>query len=83
LLVDVLLDVSFCVWHAIIDDSEHGLWSLFSLVDLEECVFVSSSLFAHGTVVKVLSDTALVSDSDNWVDIAAITSDIVVHLLAA
>lgn len=55
-LVDLLLDVGLGVGHVLVDDGEHSLWHLLWLVDLEESVVMTSSLFAHGAEVEVLAD---------------------------
>lgn len=81
LLINLLINVSFGVWHIFIDHSEHSLWNLLWLVNLKEGMLVSSSLFAHCAKVKVLADAALVSDSSDWTLVASITDDVLMNNL--
>lgn len=81
LLINLLINVSFGVWHIFIDHSEHSLWNLLWLVNLKEGMLVSSSLLAHSAKVKVLADAALVSDSSDWTLVASITDDVLMNNL--
>lgn len=75
----ILFDIGFGVLHVLIDDSENSLWCLPCLRDLQECMFMSSSLLANRAVVEVLADAALVSDTSNWSNAAAVTFNSFVH----
>jgi len=60
----------------VIDSSQDSLWHIFGIQDLDERMLVIESLFAYFTVVKVLTDAALVSDTEDGADSASITSNI-------
>jgi hypothetical protein len=55
---------------------------LFRLSDLEEWVPMDFIDLAFLAEIEVRADTALVSDSLNWLDATAVTSDSLVHLLS-
>jgi hypothetical protein len=63
-------------------DGDHDVWVLRLLLDLEEGVAVRQALFAVAAEIEVLADGALVADTDDRVDIAAIASDVLVDDLA-
>lgn len=73
LIISILLDISLCVLHGLINDGEHSFWSLLWLVNLKEGMLMTSSFFAHGAEVKVLADAALVSHTGDWGKAAAVT----------
>lgn len=81
LLLDVLLDIGLGVLHVFVNDGKHALWNLLWLVDLQEWVFVTSSLLAHGAEIKVLADTALVSDTNQRLETTAVASNVGVYNL--
>jgi hypothetical protein len=81
LLVHLLLNVSSGVWHLLVNHSKHGFWNLVWIVDLQECVFMTSSLLTHGAEVKVLADTTFVSDTDDWIYSTSITRDFLVDFV--
>lgn len=72
-LVNITIKVSLRVLHALIDNSDDGLWSLFWVGDLQESVLMALSLFASGAVVEVLANATLVPDTDDWSNTTTIT----------
>lgn len=78
ILTKIDVNIRLGVLHVLINDGEHGLWALMRLVDLEEWMIMGLSLFAHGTVVEVLADTALVANSLDRVHATTIADDIFV-----
>jgi hypothetical protein len=61
---------------------QHGdedIGSTIGVFDFEEWMLVIETLFAYFAVVKVSADAALVTDSDNWEDIATVTLYTFVH----
>jgi hypothetical protein len=63
-------------------DGDHDIWVLRWLLDLEEWVAVRQALFAAAAEIKVLTDSALVANTNDGVDITAITGDILMDDLA-
>lgn len=63
----------------LIKNSNQLFGSLLSCLDLDEGVLVTESLFAHGAVVKVFADDALVPVTHDWVHVASIADEALVH----
>jgi hypothetical protein len=59
-----------------VDTCDDGCWSIFWSNNLDEWVLMTESLFADITVVKVLADAALVSNSNDRMYTTTITSDV-------
>lgn len=63
----------------LVKNSNQLFGSLLGCLDLDEGVLVTKSLFAHGAVVKVLADDALVPVTDDWVHVASIADEALMH----
>lgn len=62
--------------HFFMDSCEDSSWNVFRLYNFNEGVLMLNTVFADFTEVEVLANRALVSNTDDWRDSAAITSDI-------
>lgn len=67
-LCGIKVDISICfgIWSIFIDNTEDCRWDLLWVLDLQEGVIVWLGLFAIGTVIEILANTALISDADDW-----------------
>jgi len=63
-------------------DSNHDIWVLGWLLDLEERMAVGQALFAATAEIEVFANGALVANTDDRADITSIASDILVDDLA-
>jgi hypothetical protein len=71
-VLEVVAFISFLSIFSVQDGAKEG-WGRSALFDSKEGVLMVEALFAACTVVKVFADTALVTDSLDWVDSASIT----------
>lgn len=65
----------------LVEHGDHGVWSTVALPDLEHGVLVRHALLAVGAVVEVLAHGALVADTLDRTDTAAIALNVVVDNL--
>jgi hypothetical protein len=75
------LDISLRAFHGIINCGHHDFGSILSSLDFQESVRMIFRIFALLAEVKVLADTAFVSNPKNWSDTTAIALNARVNLI--
>ena len=74
--VSVRVLLSLLLRFIFIDASDDYLRCIFRSHNLDEWVLMTKAFFANFAVVEVLAHAALVSNTNDWMDTASVTSDI-------